>query len=95
MSRDMKKIVLAAVFCIAAVCAGYGQNENEGGFFANLWGGGSPVEQERPIQNVVVPKIPEEASFAGERVPLEYFDVRESLQREMLIINYESRRSSL
>ena len=40
------------------------------------------------MQNVVVPKLPAEADFAGERVPLEYFDVRESLQREMLIINY-------
>ena len=40
------------------------------------------------MQNVVIPKLPAEADFAGERVPLEYFDVRESLQREMLIINY-------
>lgn len=82
----MKKILLAAALCFAAVCAGYGQNSEEKGFLANLLGSG-PAQGEQ-IQNVVIPKVPAEASFAGERVPLEYFDVRESLQREMLIINY-------
>jgi Transglycosylase SLT domain. len=41
-----------------------------------------------PKQNVTIPKLPKEISFAGERTPLEYFDVRESLQREMTSINY-------
>lgn len=41
-----------------------------------------------PSQNVSLPAVPKEASFAGEAVPLEYFDVRESLQREMTVINY-------
>lgn len=36
-------------------------------------------------------KLPEKLDFAGERVPLENFDVSESLDREMLIIaNYHS-----
>ncbi|MEG2849102.1 MAG: lytic transglycosylase domain-containing protein, partial [Bacteroidales bacterium] len=39
-------------------------------------------------QNITIPVIPNEASFAGEAMPLEYFDVRESLQREMTVINY-------
>ena len=86
MNKRMKKILLAAVLGIAAVCSGYGQNSEEKGFLASLLGSGPSGEQQ--IQNVVIPKVPAEASFAGERVPLEYFDVRESLQREMLIINY-------
>ena len=49
---------------------------------------GSVPQEQVPVQNVVIPKLPQEAYFAGERVPLEYFDVRESLQREMTIINY-------
>lgn len=49
---------------------------------------GSVPQGQVPVQNVVIPKLPQEAYFAGERVPLEYFDVRESLQREMTIINY-------
>ena len=32
--------------------------------------------------------IPEELSFAGESVPVEYFDVRESLDRELLVNTY-------
>lgn len=36
----------------------------------------------RPVE------LPDTLSFAGERVPLEYFDVRESLDREMLVNSY-------
>ena len=56
-------------------------------FLGNLWGS-EEVTAQQPVQNVVIPKLPVQADFAGERVPLEYFDVRESLQREMTIINY-------
>ena len=87
--NNMKRIFLAATICMAMCTFAFGQNtSSDGGFFSSLWGGSSSAEQERPIQNVVIPKVPAEADFAGERVPLEYFDVRESLQRELLIINY-------
>lgn len=39
-------------------------------------------------QKIVMPPMPEKASFAGEDVPLQYFDVRESLQREMVTITH-------
>jgi hypothetical protein len=39
-------------------------------------------------QNVNVPPIPVEATFCGEKVPLEYFDVRESLGRELNSLSY-------
>jgi hypothetical protein len=39
-------------------------------------------------QNVSVPPIPAEATFCGEKVPLEYFDVRESLCRELNSLSY-------
>lgn len=39
-------------------------------------------------QKIVLPPVPEEASFAGEEVPLQYFDVRESLQRELTTITH-------
>ncbi len=39
-------------------------------------------------QKIVVPPMPEKASFAGEEVPLQYFDVRESLQRELVTITH-------
>lgn len=41
------------------------------------------------VAQVVKPAVlPDEASFAGEQVPLNYFDVRESLQRELTTIMY-------
>lgn len=40
-------------------------------------------------QSIVVPPLPDSASFAGERMPLEYFDVRESLLREIETICYQ------
>lgn len=39
-------------------------------------------------QDIKLPPIPKEISFAGEEVPLEYFDVRESLQREVTTLSY-------
>lgn len=39
-------------------------------------------------QIVKIPALPESLSFAGETVPLQFMDVRESLQREMMVITY-------
>ena len=39
-------------------------------------------------QNIIRPPLPTTIDFAGESVPLHFFDVRESLQREMTIISY-------
>ncbi|GEM_PF-1142021 len=40
------------------------------------------------IQRVVVPAVPQSATFAGEEVPLHFSDVRESLIRELTAISY-------
>jgi membrane-bound lytic murein transglycosylase D len=48
-----------------------------------------PVEKKTESVNAVASvKLPDNLSFAGERVPLEYFDVRESLDRELLVNIY-------
>jgi hypothetical protein len=39
-------------------------------------------------QKVVVPPLPATVYFCGEKVPLEYFDVKESLQRELNSVCY-------
>ena len=44
---------------------------------------------EVPAQRVVISPVPKEATFAGEVVPLENFDVRESLQRELTVMTYQ------
>lgn len=40
------------------------------------------------FQNVLAPPIPEKLSFAGEEVPLWHFDVKESLDRELMVNSY-------
>ena len=43
------------------------------------------------VQTVSSPEVPERADFAGEPMPLEYFDVRESLERELIVnMNFHS-----
>lgn len=44
---------------------------------------------------VVLPPMPAELTFAGEAVPLENFDTRESLQRELLTTGYLHARTTL
>jgi hypothetical protein len=46
------------------------------------------TEQGGLKQNISPPPLPSEASFCGEKVPLEYFDVRESLSRELNSLSY-------
>ena len=45
------------------------------------------VEREA-MAPVLIPAFPQQLDFAGERVPLEYYDIRESLMREMMVTSY-------
>jgi hypothetical protein len=47
-----------------------------------------PVRQNDSIYSVGSFRIPDEVTFAGERMPLENFDTRESLERELLTNAY-------
>lgn len=47
------------------------------------------------MAQVVRPAIPKKLSFAGEKVPLDKYDVRESLQRELLVTSYLHSRTFL
>jgi len=61
-------------------------------FLAFCAGSGNSAFAEGDIsqveQVVKVPAIPRSLSFAGEDVPLNYFDVKESIQRELMVISY-------
>lgn len=61
-------------------------------FLAFCAGSGNSAFAEGDIsqveQVVKVPAIPRSLSFAGEEVPLNYFDVKESIQRELMVISY-------
>lgn len=48
-----------------------------------------PQGEQQPAKDLYIsPPLPDALSFAGEPVPLDYFDVCESLERELLINNY-------
>jgi membrane-bound lytic murein transglycosylase D len=46
-------------------------------------------DTKRSIENITAPRVPDQLSFAGEKVPLENWDVKERLDRELLI-NYNN-----
>jgi hypothetical protein len=45
-------------------------------------------EENHPPASVHSPEIPEKLTFCGEEVPLEYYDVYESLERELIVSTY-------
>lgn len=51
--------------------------------------------EEQSYSTVVIKELPSTLDFAGEKVPLEYFDIRESLRREMLVTLYMHSRTYL
>lgn len=48
----------------------------------------STTTSQNGVSAVVIPPLPETLTFAGEKVPLEYFDVRESLYEECGVTMY-------
>lgn len=53
----------------------------------------SQQQQHQDCATVVVPELPGTLSFAGERVPLEYPDVRVALEREIMVTMYSHSRT--
>ena len=50
-----------------------------------------PEDNMPQIQWITTPYIPEKVEFAGESLPLDFFDVRESLERELIVnMNFHS-----
>lgn len=76
--RTIMRLKLLLFLPLLAFCTGVGNGS------ANAASG----ELDQVDQVVKVPAIPKNLSFAGEEVPLNYFDVKESLQRELMVISY-------
>ena len=72
----MKRLTLYAATC-AVLLAGCSQPS-----YSQVSAGGEEFSA------IALPALPEKLDFAGEEVPLEYFDVREALQRELLVTSY-------
>jgi hypothetical protein len=87
MSR--KKIsIISGISIIAIIIAGLSFSSYRA-LDGNTKTDNPPGEKKKQIrQEVTPPPIPEKLSFAGEPVPLDNFDVRESLDRELLVNTY-------
>jgi hypothetical protein len=72
----MYKIITSLLFFISCINSLTAQSGNSG------------TIRDAIKQNIGIPPIPAEATFCGEKVPLEYFDVRESLCRELNSLSY-------
>ena len=77
---------LLLVFPFITCCAnGTGRDTLMNNMSNNLSGSGN---EDGVLQKIVIPPMPKEASFAGEEMPLDLFDVYESLQRELVTITH-------
>ena len=79
----MRRLFFTICFCLPLiVCCGNGTDTLSSAQIFSL------EEREGVEQRIVMPPLPQKASFAGEEVPLQYFDVRESLLRELTTITH-------
>lgn len=71
---------------LLSFCSSADSGEISSSFRGNGWFSKDTTNQF--FQDIRIPPIPTEASFAEEKVPLEYFDVRESLKREVTGLSF-------
>jgi membrane-bound lytic murein transglycosylase D len=83
MSRKIKIILLVVIVLTGVVFTSYRRELPDDKTSA-------PAQQKRKenFQQVMPPPIPQKLNFAGEEVPLENFDVIESLDRELIVNSY-------
>lgn len=46
------------------------------------------ISKEREASQIIIPEIPKNLEFAGERVPIENYDTRESLEEDLMVTMY-------
>jgi membrane-bound lytic murein transglycosylase D len=85
MTNPARKAVIAALIAIGAIFLGFSVKQGLKGF-GNVQ---EKVEGKGDSEYIVKTfKLPDNVTFAGEKMPLDNFDTRESLERELLISAY-------
>jgi membrane-bound lytic murein transglycosylase D len=85
MTNPVKRMVIGSVIAIAAIFLGFSAKQGLREFANNQ----EKQRRETDSEYIVKPfKLPEDVTFAGEKMPLDNFDTRESLERELLISAY-------
>lgn len=81
MRRIHRFIVLLIVLLIGFAFISFGLNGNDNATVES-------VKKKKVSQTIVPPPIPDKLTFAGEEVPLWNFDIKESLDRELMVNTY-------
>ncbi len=85
MTNPVRKAVITAFIAIGAILVGFSVKQGFKGSGKNQEKTGRQPESDYNVKSV---KLPESVTFAGEKMPLDNFDTRESLERELLISAY-------
>jgi membrane-bound lytic murein transglycosylase D len=85
MTHPDKKTIIAAIALVFALILVFWVAQ---GFKGTGTGQTDTLKQTDTIYNIKSFRLPDIVTFAGERMPLENFDTRESLEREILISAY-------
>lgn len=85
MSKGLKRFLIIATMVLSIVVALYALMPMWSAPSDNRYVSNDTIIALPPTISVL---LPDAANFAGERVPLEYFDVRESLDRELTACTY-------
>jgi membrane-bound lytic murein transglycosylase D len=85
MTSPVRKVVISALIAIGAIFLGFSVKQGFSGLGHSHAKDGVKNDS---VYNVKSIKLPDEVTFAGEKMPLDNFDTRESLERELLISAY-------
>lgn len=95
----MKRNLLSTFFVLLMVsCQMQGQTpaQMESSSAVIMPGAAFPADEtpaDPGFLHVMVPEVPDTLTFAGERIPMENFDVREALEKELVTIIYNHSRT--
>ena len=85
MTSPVRKVVIIVLIAIGAVFLGFSVKKGFGGLGNSRATDGVKNDSVYTVKSI---KLPDEVTFAGEKMPLDNFDTRESLERELLISAY-------
>jgi membrane-bound lytic murein transglycosylase D len=85
MTSPVRKVVVIGLMAIGAIFLGFSVKQGFGVLGSSCAKNGVKNDSVYTVKSI---KLPDEVTFAGEKMPLDNFDTRESLERELLISAY-------
>jgi len=85
MTSPVRKVVVIGLMAIGAIFLGFSVKQGFGVLGSSCAKNGVKNDSVYTVKSI---KLPDEVTFAGEKMPLDNFDTKESLERELLISAY-------